>query len=451
MRTLACAILVALFVADIPANAQPLALEGVTVIPMDEERVLENQTVVISHGHIQGITAADDAEVPSDAEVVDASGKFLMPGLAEMHAHVPGGDDAQYREDVLFLYLANGVTLARGMAGDPVHLDTRAKLARGEILGPRLITAGPGFGGGDVESPEQGVQRVRQQDEAGYDFLKIFWGLTREEFDAIAQAAHDSGIRFAGHVPADVGVPRALEARYATIDHFDAYVPSLVNPDIAESQDHGFFGYLLAPRVEQGRIEDMARRTRDAGVWNVPTETIMYSALVVDLGAVRDERPEFQYMPKEVVDGWLEFVRNFRGSDDYDQDAGDAFLEVRLKLIRALHEAGAGLLLGSDAPQWFNVPGFSVHREMQVYVDAGLTPYEVLVTGTVNPARFFNEEEVFGKVEEGYKADLVLLDANPLEDIANAKKIAGVVRNGHWISREQIDNRLAEIAARQGN
>lgn len=434
------------------ALAAVLAFVGVNVVPMDVERVIENQTVLVSHGRIVAIGAADAVTPPEGAEVIAAEGKYLMPGLAEMHAHVPGGlseEDAQYREDVLFLYLANGVTLARGMAGDPVHVTTREKLARGAVWGPRLVAAGPGFSLSNARTPEMGAQRVHEQAEAGFDFLKIFWGLSLETFDAVAAAADAAGIRMAGHVPHTVGVPRALAAGYASIDHFDAYLPELVDPEVAATVAGGFFGYHLAPHAEPARIQAIAEATRDAGTWVVPTETIMYSVFAVDLETVREERGEFRYMPQDVVDGWIDWVRNFRTPATYSQEAGDAFLEVRLELIRAMHAAGAGILLGSDAPQWFNVPGFSVHREMAVMALAGLSPYEVLRTGTVNPAAYLGEEAVFGQVAEGMKADLVLLDGNPLEDLANAQQIAGVMRHGRWLPRAAIEERLEAIASRR--
>ena len=447
MRQFFAAILLTTLCFGAAHGEQPLAITDVNVIPMDEERVIEGQTVVIELGNITAI--GPDAAIPDGAQVIDGAGKYLMPGLAEMHAHVPGGGfDDQAREDVMFLYLANGITLARNMAGHRSHLELRSQIAHGNVLGPRLYTAGPGFSGGNVETAGDGIHLVRQQAEAGYDFLKIFWGISLDNFEVLAEEAHRANITFSGHVPEEVGVPRALELGYTAIDHFDAYMHAMVDPQVLEETDPGFFGYKLAPYVEEERMRAIAEATRDAGVWNVPTETIMYSATQVDLETVADERPEFQYMPADVVNGWFDWVENFRAADDYDQEAADAFIELRLDLIRTLHEVGAGLALGSDAPQWFNVPGFSVHREMAVMEEAGLTPYEVLETGTVNPAKYLGEEDVFGRVAEGLKAELVLLDANPLEDLANAQEIAGVVRHGRWVSRADIDARLADIAGR---
>ncbi len=427
---------------------ETVIVRNVTVVPMDEDRVLPGRTVVIRDGRIANVTE-EEVEISAGAREIDGEGKFLMPGLAEMHAHVPGGgEEAAYREDVLFLYLANGVTLIRGMLGDPIHLELREKLEKGELDGPRLITSGPSFNGRSAPDPERAKKLVEEQKEAGYDFIKVAGG-SRAAFDAMAEAAREADFPFSGHVPGEVGVLRALEAGYASIDHLDGYMLQLVSPERLEAvKDPGFFGYLLAPHVEEERIQEMARKTKEAGVWNVPTEALMESVLTVELEGIREARPEFRYLPKRVVDGWVQAVERRRAAENYDPEAAKAFMRVRLELIRALHEAGAGLLLGSDAPQFFSVPGFSLHRELEILADSGLSPFEILRTGTVAPAVFFEEEEDHGKVERGMRADLILLEANPLEDVRNAKKIAGVFRDGRWFSKEEIDRRLEEIAGR---
>ncbi len=436
-------------VATCPAWAdQPVAFTGVNVIPMDSERVLENRTVVVDTGSIQRIGPAEEVEPPDGATLVEADGKYLMPGLSEMHAHVPDGGNRQYLEDVLFLYLANGVTLARGMIGDPSHIELRRDLATGDVAGPRLIVGGRWLGGG-FDSPADAAQVVRQQKEMGYDFLKMGEGQSPEIFKGIVKQAHASSIDMAGHVSGQVGLKAALEAGYATVDHLDDYMQELVDPDEAPDVNPGFFGYRLAPYARQERMEQIARETREAGVWNVPTETIMHSTFTLDFDEVRERRrDEFRYMPEQVVEGWFESRKNFRASKDYDPEAGKEFLRVRLDLIEALHEEGAGLLLGSDAPQWFNVPGFSLHHEIEAMGESGLTPYEILRTGTVNPAIFLGEEDAFGRVEEGMVADLILLNANPLEDLSNTRKIEGVMRHGRWYDRQQIDARLEAIDER---
>ena len=441
-------LLLSLFATDAPAeSAERWVIDNVHVVPMSRNEVLHDRSVLIENGRITGIRAAGTR--PEGYRPIDGRGGFLMPGLAEMHAHVPGERaDRQLREDILFLYLSNGVTLARGMLGEPWHLELREALTSEDMLGPRLITSGPSFNGNSVESPEQGADMVREQAEAGYDFLKIHPGLSREEFDAVVEAAREVGIRFAGHVPEDVGIDRALEARYASIDHLDRYPRALVDEETLASVDPGFFDYRLAPFADEDAIPEIAERTRDAGVWNVPTETLMHNLLLMNPDMAEKDRPELRYLPADMVERWQDWARRTQADEDYDRQAAEAFMALRKDLIKALHEAGAGLLMGSDAPQVFNVPGFSIHHEMAIMEAAGLSPYEVLRTATVNPARFFNAEDDWGQVREGMRAELILLDGNPLEDLSNLRDPRGVMIGSRWLDREAIGRKLRAIEDR---
>jgi hypothetical protein len=208
---------------------QAVAFTNVTVVPMDRERTLADQTVIIQNGRITTIGPSASTSVPQGVRTVDARGKFLMPGLAEMHAHVPGGNAPDdYVQRVLTLYLANGLTTIRSMLGHPRHLDMRAKAAKHEIFSPTIYTTGPSFNGNTANTIEAGIRMVNEQKQAGYDLLKIHPGIPRAVYDSIAATAHRVGIPFAGHVPADVGIVRALESRQATIDHVDGYIEALV-------------------------------------------------------------------------------------------------------------------------------------------------------------------------------------------------------------------------------
>jgi len=192
-----------------PATPRVVAIVGARVIPMTGEQVLDDATVLVSDGVIRAVGTADSVKIPKGARVIGAQGRFLLPGLSEMHAHVPSGPTAAYtRDDVLFLWAANGVTVARGMLGAPEHLQLRKDLAAQRVLGPRLITAGPSLNGNSVTSPEQGAQRVREQKAAGYDFLKLHPGLSRESFLAIAQTAREAGIPFGGQ---DIANTQSIE------------------------------------------------------------------------------------------------------------------------------------------------------------------------------------------------------------------------------------------------
>jgi imidazolonepropionase-like amidohydrolase len=366
-----------------------------------------------------------------------------MPGLAEMHAHVPPVDDLEPMKEVLLLFAANGVTTIRGMLGHPRHLELRSKIQSGEILGPRFFTSGPSINGQTVTSPEVGAQMARQQKEAGYDFLKLHPGLTKEKFAAIAQAAKQVGIPFAGHVSYDVGVWRAIEAGYATIDHMDGFVESLV-PGIENipEKEAGLFAMFIADRADTTKIQPLMQGLKKANVWVVPTQALAERWFAPDktAEALRNE-PEMKYMASNTLDSWTNSKKNLMNNPAYKADAIQRYIDLRRKLIYACNKNGVGLLLGSDAPQVFDVPGFSLHHELQYLVDAGLTPYEALRTGTVNVGKFYNHPGM-GILKTGAVSDLVLLNGNPLTDISQTKNIEGVMLGNRWLSKEWIDQTL---------
>lgn len=426
------------------------AITDVTVVPMDRERLLPGRTVIVRNGRIETVGPARSTRIPAGAIRIEGRGRYLMPGLAEMHAHVPAGNDPQWTDDVLFLYAANGITFARGMLGAPAHLELRSKLGRGELIGPRLYTSGPSLNGNSVATPGDGRRMVAEQKTAGYDFLKIHPGLDRARYDSIAAAAREHRMRFGGHVPDAVGLRRALEVGQATVDHLDGYMPLLVRDGFAPPEGAGgFFGYDLTDQVDDRKLAQVARLTRQAGVWNVPTDSLMHHMLLPDLGeAELLAREEMRYVPRNMLAGWKKARAGLRAQPDYDPARAARFIAVRGRLIKALHDEGAGLLLGSDAPQVFNVPGFSLHRELRYLVQAGLTPYQALSTGTREVARFLGTPGDFGTVEPGRRADLILLEGDPLKDVGHLQRRAGVMVGGRWLPEAEIAAGLAAIAAR---
>jgi len=428
-------------------HAGATAFVNVNLIPMTSETVVGGCTVIVVDGRIAAIGDVDRLPVPDDAVVVDGTDRYLMPGLSEMHGHVPGGAAADL-ERVLQLYVVNGITTVRGMLGQPSHLELRSAIRDGDVLGPRLYTSGPSLNGRSVSSPARAVRMVEQQHAAGYDFLKIHPGLTIEEFDAIAATADRLGMRFAGHVPEDVGIERALAAGIATVDHLDGYMESLVRPhDDPSGGLGGFFGLFIADQADTSKIDGIAAATAEAGVWNVPTESLFRHATSSETDP--DDMvnwPEMKYMPAATVERWRGAKREVLGDANYRPATAARAVAIRAQLILALQQKGAGLLLGSDSPQIFNVPGFAIHRELEYLVDAGLTPFEALQTGTVNAAEFFGRSGEFGVVQEGAAADLILLDADPLEDITNTRRIHGVMVRGRWLARAEIDAMLKKLA-----
>lgn len=428
------------------ARAETLVIQPVQIPDLETGAVLADRAVQVTDGRIVAITAAHSAP-SSGARVIDGGGGWLIPGLAEMHAHVPSARRGeQYTRDVLDLFLANGITTIRGMLGEASHLELRERLDDGRWLGPRLITSGPSFNGNSVDSPEQGARRVQEQVAAGYDFLKIHPGLTRDEFLAIAKAAKAAGIPFAGHVSYATGLDTALAAGQATIDHLDAYAEALVP---AESALAGtapqFFGLNLAAELTFDRVAAVAAATASTGVWQVPTQSLFETTAGQLAVESLTARPGMDMLSDNLLAQWVDSVHSIRASaKPADREH---FLAVRRALIRALQEAGAGLLLGSDAPQIMNVPGYSTHQELAFLVASGLSPLEALRTGTVNVARFFGDAQG-GRVAEGAPADLLLLDGNPLEDISNTTRIRGVMRAGTWLDRERLDKLLAGVRSR---
>jgi imidazolonepropionase-like amidohydrolase len=408
-----------------------VAFVDVNVIPMSRDGVLDHQTVIVREGRIAEVGPASRIKAPSGATTIDGRGKFLMPGMAEMHGHLPNPNAGpELTENVLFLYVANGVTTVRGMQGTLPHLELKGRVARGEVLGPRLWVPGPPLTGNGAPTPEAGRRLVEEQHAAGFDHLKIHEGLSRETYDTIAATAKRLGMRFAGHVPDPVGVPHALEAGQASIDHLDNYVDAVGGPDSANDQ----------------RIAQIVSATCSAKVWNVPTlalwETFMGTEDLESLAA----REELRYVPQAWRANWAQQLTQMRNNPQ-PVDRRLATLQLRRRILKALQAAGCPIALGTDSPQLYSVPGFSILREMRSMAAAGLTPAQILNEATRQPARYFSAEQEFGSVAVGQRADLILLEANPLADLGNVAKRAGVMVNGKWLPEADIQARLERIAA----
>jgi imidazolonepropionase-like amidohydrolase len=431
----------------VDSNSRDIVLKSVNVITMVDEKILADQTVVIRDGKIAYIGSEKRAKYSHVAHVVNASGKYLIPGLAEMHAHVPPIDDMEPMKEVLLLFAVNGITTIRGMLGHPKHLELRAKINAGEIPGPHLYTTGPSFNGMSVTNPEAGSEMVRKQKEAGYDYLKLHPGLTRAKFDAIAATAKEVGIPFAGHVSFGVGVWRAIEAGYSSIDHLDGFVEALVpGIETMNEQQTGLFGMYIGDKADDSKIPALMKALKEKNIWVVPTQSLADRWFDPDFTPEKFlQDPDHKYMKPETVTQWNTTKTNLMANPQYDAAKVDALIRIRRKLIFECQKNGVGLLLGCDAPQVFNVPGFSTHNELEYLVAAGLTPYQAIQTGTINVARYLGKEKESGTVAVGKMADLILVNANPLQSVSNTKKIEGVVLNGKWMDRKALDAQLAKL------
>ncbi|MDH3860403.1 MAG: amidohydrolase family protein [Gammaproteobacteria bacterium] len=427
------------------SSAEPTAFINVNVVPMSSNVVIEQQTVVVANGLIKAIGPVDHVPIPKGSTVIDGTDRYLMPGLAEMHAHVPDADSSEL-DRYFSLYVANGVTTIRGMLGQPSHLGLRQDLNDGNVFGPRLVTSGPSLNGRSVSGALHARELVREQHAKGYDFIKVHPGLSSNEFEALAETANSLDMPFAGHVPVAAGVLRALELNMATIDHLDGYFAALLPASSDGSGGYGgFFDVLLADELDSDRIVEIARATAAAGTWNVPTEVLIEQYVNATPVAELRNRPEMRYMPRETVQRWSDSKAEALAENGFDPAVAALAIELRRRLILELQRAGAGLLLGSDSPQVFNVPGFSTHRELDALVAAGLTPYEALSSGTVAVADFLGSNA--GIVAVGREADLVLLNDNPLTDIRNSRRIHGVMLRGAWHSAAALERRIAPYRA----
>jgi len=435
----------------IDLSSEAKVVTNVNVINVRDGSILPAQNVFIDSGKI--VKISDQISIPEGVEQINGQDKFLVPGLAEMHAHIPSPQWGRSNlNETLFLYLSNGITTIRGMLGHPVHLELKEQALNNEILSPRIFTSSPSVNGNSVKTVQEAREKVTAHKEAGYDFLKMHPGIKLEVFNEIIKTANEVGIPYAGHVSVDVGIRNAIESGYASVDHIDGFIEGLVPEDAnVDPSANGFFGFDFTDLADLEKIDELVALSKENEVWIVPTQSLFerwFSDLDADsLGAT----PEMQYMPKSTIENWVKGKKGLVSSDRYDPERWVRFDQIRKKLLFALQQDGHGILLGSDAPQIFNVPGFSIHHEIKGMLNAGITPLQALQAGTINPAKFFDMEGQFGEIIEGASADFILLKANPLDNMEALRSNDGVMVRGRWLSRGEIDAQLAKIAKNAAN
>jgi len=425
----------------------PQAFADVTVLPMNGGPALPGHTVLVEGGVITLVAPFGAVPVPAGAQIIDGTGKFLMPGLCDMHVHIAAGDltapdhglDAaavlQRFRDYAGVFLDYGVTTVRNMAGTPAHLRLRAEVADGRTRGPRIFTAGPILEtrftwpglraiGRLVTSPEQARMVVRENKRDGYDFIKVYNDIDADIYDALVAEARAQDMRIVGHVAFAKGLDGALAARQASIEHLRSYDFAADTRDPPSPKR--FEGWL---HTTPQRLAELAERTAAAGVWNVPTLAVE-NAYVPGADA-----PKTAGLPE-----WLAgaVVGMHEGQDSAglfsaeQRQAIRAGAPARRAMVAALDHAGAGLLPGSDCPIWGLIPGRSLLRELELLVACGLSPERVLESATADAARFLGVQDQVGTVEAGKVADLLLLDADPRVDIAAIWRQHGVMAAGRW-------------------
>ena len=421
-------------------------------------------SVLIQDGKIQSIFRSTHTKPVPDAVLIDGRGKFLIAGLWDMHVHALSKNEP----DRFFpLFIANGVTGIRDMGGDiPLPQITQLKkdIADGSRLGPEIFAAGPILEGERpfwpfsiaVKSPADARQSVAKLAGDGADFLKVYNTLSRDSYLEIAKQAKELRIPFVGHIPDGVtpaeasslgqksiehlwGIPNFLSSESDQLRKMAAAANDAEDPKVARDAFYKINETVLAThdsRKAQGLFEEFARNR----TWQTPTLVVLRSyARIHDSSLLKD--PRLAYIP----DNLLGFWNSMGGQPDPRNDEIQMRLFQRdVEIVKAMRAAKVPLLAGTDTPNPYTYPGFSLHEELELLVSAGLSPMEALQTATLRAAEFFGVGNLFGSVEAGKIANLVLLDANPLEDIRNTQKIWGVILRGRYLDRTQLDELLAQ-------
>jgi imidazolonepropionase-like amidohydrolase len=442
----------------------PLLLTHVTVIDVAGGPSRPDYTVAIAGGRITAMGPAAKIPAPPAAQVLDATGKFLIPGLWDMHVH-------WHDKDYLQLYIANGVTGVRVMAGSPSQLEWRKELESGQLQGPHLVLGSPIVDGPkpfwrqiSVKNEAEARAAVIKLKQSGWDFVKVYQFLTRDAYFAIADEAKKQGIPFAGHVPLSVSPEEASRAGQKSFEHLIGILPACstrraeltaaAQADLAE--DLAGWPKFWGPHLRElrqatldsysaAKAAALFSELKSNGTWQCPTLTLLHMfGFGDDPAFLKDAR--LKYMPRQIRAGWNPAaVDGKRTPEDF------AFMKKEfqkdLEVVGAMQKAGVGILAGTDTMNPFCFPGFSLHDELGFLVQAGLSPMQALQAATLNPARFFGNEKNLGTVEPGKVADLVLLDANPLDDIGNTRRIAAVVSGGKLLTRAALDEMLTGIEA----
>lgn len=435
------------------ARSGTVAFVHAAVVPMDRERVLPDQTVLVVDGRIAAIGPASKVRVPRNAIQIDARGRYLLPALSDMHVHVEGeswnallspealaASKTVPFEGFLFPYVANGVTTVQVLSGTQELLPVRGRIAAGEMLAPRLILArmidGPKKAWPPplstwVSTADEARTATLQAKADGYDKMKVYSFLTKETYDAVIATAKEQHMDVVGHIPYALSVEYVVDAGQKMIAHTE------------EVAKHAHGDYSTA------RIAYFAGRIADGGVWMTPT--LVTTRRILDEFSDPDglfTRPEAAYSRHPMQTAIWSFISNmYKAIPPQDRTKlRDDFEKFQRPFTKVFHDKGGQLMTGTDSLMPRLVAGFAVHQELKELVDVGLTPYAALRASTTIPYEYLGESREAGTIEVGKRPDLILVEANPLADISATSKIAGVMMRGRWIDREEIDRRMRKIS-----
>jgi len=446
-----------------PARCQSTALVimHVTVINPGTSSVLANRAVVITGTKISAVASADTFQPPKGVRVIEAHGKYLIPGLWDMHVHsafgdwFPGG-----REVVLPLFIANGVTGVRDMGGDlPVLFEWRRQIAAGDIVGPRMVVSGPmldGYLPGEklrfpssvpITTPESAIAAVDSLKQQGVDFIKVQSVISHDAYLAAAAEAHKQSLPIVGHVPDKVRISETIAAGQKSIEHLMGIFEGCSTEEDKFIRGEGNLKLLLTTS-DQARCDAIIHSLAQHQVWECPTLAWQRGGTFLDQLDWKHQ-PLDRYVPHTWVSATWHHFADTLILPDLERDPlplRQEYFRRNLQIVESMHSAGVQFLAGTDTPAGVYVlPGFSLHDELVNFVEAGFTPMGALQTATSNPATFLGTEDRFGSITPGRVADLVLLTANPLDDIRNTRKINAVLANGRLFERPELDAIFAQV------
>ncbi len=447
-------------------QAQTIAFTDVSVIDVRSGAVRRNQTVLIKGDRILAVGKTGTISLPAEAEVINGNGKFLIPGLWDMHVHTAF-------PEFLTLYVANGVTGVRDTHRSPRGFEQllawRNEITMGSRLGPQLTISGPLVDGphSRIESATVVTNAVEARNAVdalhaqGADFAKVYDLLSRDSYFALADQAKERGLPFAGHLPLSVSAGEASDAGQRSIEHLTGLFLACSSREepLRKQMLKTIAKANFAPRVQWRQVytptqeilnsydgkkaEELFERFRRNQTWQVPTLTVLRALSFADAPELASDH-RLRYLPPDMRKGWKENTEAYK-KRTRDLARRKAMFRRELELVGAMHRAGVGILAGTDLPNSWVFPGFSLHEELELLVQAGLSPLEALQAATLNPARYLEQEDEYGTVETGKRADLVLLEANPLEDIRNTRRIAAVVVAGKLLQKNHLETLLTEI------
>jgi imidazolonepropionase-like amidohydrolase len=443
-----------------PAVPAPIAITRVTVINPGTSSVQANRTVIITGDRITSVSDAAKAQPPTNARVIDGTGQYLIPGLWDMHVHSAFGDWFPGGRDIILpLFIANGITGVRDMGGDiPVLLGWRKQIASGQIIGPRMVISGPMLDGYlpngklrfpssvPVTTPADAIAAVDSLKKQGVDFIKVQSEISHDAYLAAAAEAHKQGLPFVGHVPDKVRIREVVDAGQTSIEHLMGIFEGCSTEEDKFIQGKGNLKLLLTTQDKQ-RCDALMKLLAQHQTWQVPT-------LAWQRGGEFLDQPDPKRSPLEkYVPAYWRDVTWRRFTDEMMPDLLHDPLALRkeyfarnLQIVGAMHHAGVPFMAGTDsAPGVYIMPGFSLHDELANFVEAGFTPMESLQTATSNPAKFLGMQASMGSIESGKSADLVLLTANPLDNIRNTQKISLVFARGRLFDRGALDRILMQV------